>query len=70
MENKIDLLKQLGFSDELISIIVKEDSFSIVNEDQSNSDIDCLPTSPLDTGNIIIEKTDRPQSVFYLINQA
>ncbi|MDC9721152.1 MAG: hypothetical protein PSN34_00080 [Urechidicola sp.] len=67
MENKEELLKLLGFSEELIEKI-NNDTFDEVTYSsipESTSVIEPFTLIPTDLNDIVIEKTQKPQSLVY-----
>lgn len=66
MEKK-ELLKTLGFDEKFISIIESETfeipTFSYISED--TSEVGFIDINPKDTKEVIIEKTNSPQSVIF-----
>lgn len=70
MEDKINLLKQLGFSEEYINFILKsEEELHLKTEDESKSLFDVVNIKNNDLHNLIIEKAGLPQNVSFIINQ-
>ena len=67
MENKVELLKLLGFSDELIEKINNDtfDEAVFSSTQQSTSVIEPFEIIPTDLTDVVIEKTSRPQNLVY-----
>jgi len=66
MEEKIEFLKQLGYSSEFIQVILESNS-SVSNKFEENKNsYEVMEITPVDFKELVIEKTDIPPS--YIIN--
>ena len=67
MENRDQVLKQLGFSDELIQAVndFVPYEYPFINSESSMSVFDPIDVTPADSTNIIIEKTAEPVKFIY-----
>ena len=70
MEDKIKLLKQLGFSDEYINYLSSNEPSGVVTTlDESKSNVEFVDIKNNDVHGLIIERAGMSQNVSFIINQ-
>jgi hypothetical protein len=67
MENKNKLLRDLGYSDELIQAFENNSvlDYSFIDSQNSYSSFESIELNPVDLNEITLEKTDKPINLFY-----
>ena len=67
MENKNKLLKDLGYSDELIQAFEnsKVQEYSFIDSHSSFSTFEAIVINPIDLNEIVLERTNKPTNLFY-----
>lgn len=67
MENKNQLLKELGYSDELIQVLDENELKDFNNVDTDNDIIpfDTIDIIPIDVNEMIINKSEKPTNFIF-----
>lgn len=65
MEERNEILKKLGFSDSFIEKVNEEtfEEISLITFPESASFVESFDIAPIDTNQIVIDKTIKPQSI-------
>jgi hypothetical protein len=69
MENKNEILKKLGFSDEYLKIIEENASIDWYPEINNSENFENINTNSLDITTPIIEITEKPMNSYFIYNE-